>query len=149
AQGHGRLGGQRDPDRRPGAGRQGPGQRGARGSVGMRWFLGAALLLFVALVLEAGLLAYAMYVLLLLVVVSRLLARSWIATLSAPGEGNRATAEAGETVAVNVTVHNAGLLPVPWVIVEEVLPARALIESHARLKVKKKRMKIAMIGSRG
>ena len=49
----------------------------------MKWFLGAALLLFVALVLEAGLLAYAMYVLLALLVVSRFLARSWMNGLSA------------------------------------------------------------------
>jgi uncharacterized repeat protein (TIGR01451 family) len=115
----------------------------------MKWFLGAALVLLVALVLEAGLLAYAMYVLLILVVASRLLARSWIANLTATRECNRFTAEVGDTIAVNVVVQNAGAVPVPWVILEDMLPPRALIESQARLKVKKKRMKIAMIGSRG
>jgi uncharacterized repeat protein (TIGR01451 family) len=115
----------------------------------MRWFLGAALLLLAALVLDSGLLAYAMYVLLFLLVVSRLLARNWIGNLSATRECNRFTAEVGDTVAVNITVKNAGVLPVPWVLLEDMLPARALVEQHARLKVKKKRMKIAMIGSGG
>jgi uncharacterized repeat protein (TIGR01451 family) len=115
----------------------------------MKWFLGAALLFLAALILDSGLLAYAMYVLLILLVVSRLLARAWIANLSATRECNRFTAEVGDTVAVNVTVKNAGVLPVPWVLLEDMLPARALVEQHARLRVKKKRMKIAMIGSGG
>jgi uncharacterized repeat protein (TIGR01451 family) len=115
----------------------------------MRWFVGAALLLAAALVLESGLLAYAMYVLLALLVVSRLLARSWTENLTAARECNRFTAEVGETVAVVVTVHNAGALPVPWVLLEDVLPARALSAIHPRLAVKGKRLQIAMVGSRG
>ncbi len=42
----------------------------------MRWFAGAILLLLVALVLQLGLLAYAMYVLLGVMAVSRLLTRA-------------------------------------------------------------------------
>ena len=40
----------------------------------MKWFLGAILLLLAALVLQSGLLAYAMYVLLAVMLVSRVLA---------------------------------------------------------------------------
>jgi uncharacterized repeat protein (TIGR01451 family) len=115
----------------------------------MKWFLGAALLLLAALVLESGLLAYAMYVLLGLMVLSRLLARSWVANLSARRECNRFTAEVGETIAVNVTVRNRGALPVPWVLMEDMLPGRAVQPTHPRLRVKKRRMQIAMLGSRG
>jgi uncharacterized protein (DUF58 family) len=115
----------------------------------MKWFLGALLLLLAALLLESGLLAYAMYVLLALLVVSRLLARSWIGNLSASRECGQTEADPGETVSVKVTVDNESALPVPWVILEDMLPAKALVENRARLRVKKKRMKIAMIGPRG
>jgi uncharacterized repeat protein (TIGR01451 family) len=115
----------------------------------MKWFLGATLLLFAALVLESGLLAYAMYVLLGLLLVSRLLARSWIGNLTVKRECNRFSVEVGETIAINVTVENTGLLPVPWVLLEDMLPGKALSVNHPRLKVKKKRMQIALVGSRG
>src|SRR6202040_2097818 len=39
--------------------------------------------------------------------------------------------------------------PVPWVLLEDMLPARALVERHARLKVRKKRMKLAMLWGHG
>jgi uncharacterized repeat protein (TIGR01451 family) len=115
----------------------------------MKWFLGALLLLLAALVLESGLLAYAMYVLLGLLVISRLLARSWIGGLVATRTCDRDTAEIGESVAVTVTVENRGLMPVPWVLLEDMLPARDLFESRGHLRVKKKRLKVAMLGSRG
>jgi uncharacterized protein (DUF58 family) len=50
---------------------------------------------------------------------------------------------------VTVTVKNEGALPVPWVLMEDMLPAKALIESRARLRVRKRRMKIAMLGPNG
>jgi uncharacterized protein (DUF58 family) len=111
----------------------------------MRWLLGAALLLALALVFESGLLAYAMYVLLGLLFLSRILARNWMGQITAVREFNRVTAEIGDTVAVNITVHNSGWLPVPWLLLEDLLPAKALFESRQRLKVKKKRMKIALL----
>jgi len=115
----------------------------------MTWFLGAALLLVLALVLESGLLAYAMYVLLGLLVLSRVLARNWISHVSAARECNRFTAEVGDIVAVNVSVRNAGWLPVPWLLLEDLLPAKALHEARQRLKVKRKRLKIAMLLGHG
>jgi uncharacterized protein (DUF58 family) len=115
----------------------------------MRWLLGAALLLALALVLESGLLAYSMYVLLGLLILSRVLARNWITHVSAARECNRFTAEVGDTIAVNISVHNAGWLPVPWLLLEDLLPAKALFESRQRLKVKNKRMKIFMLSSHG
>jgi uncharacterized repeat protein (TIGR01451 family) len=115
----------------------------------MRWFLGAALILLAALVLETGLLAYAMYVLLGLLLLSRALARSWTENLAADRRCDRDTAEAGESVTVTVTVRNRGALPVPWVLLDDMLPARALVEGRARLRVRKKRMKLAMLWGRG
>jgi uncharacterized protein (DUF58 family) len=115
----------------------------------MKWFLGALLLLAAALILESGLLAYAMYVLLGLLILSRLLARNWIKHVSAARACDRFAAEVGDSVAVEIQVRNAGWLPVPWLMLEDLLPAKALQESRQRLRVKKKRMKIVMLRGQG
>lgn len=115
----------------------------------MRWFLAVALLLMAALVLESGLLAYAMYVLAGLLIVSRLMVRSWNEALSATRECNRDTAEIGDKIAVKVTVRNAGKLPVPWVLLEDLLPGNALNQRAPRLAVKGKRLQLSMIGGGG
>jgi uncharacterized protein (DUF58 family) len=130
----------------------------------MRWFIGTLAVLLAALVLESGLLAYSMYVLLGLMLLSRFLARNWIGSLEAerivrksgasvaekPGEegsfGGLAL-EIGERLVVVVTVKNTGSLPVPWVLLEDVLPGRALDFLNPRLKVKGKRLRIGMIRS--
>ena len=75
-----------------------------------------------------GLLAYAMYALLGVMLVSRLLARQ----LGREPLGRRASATAssadvGDKVAVVVTVDERGALPVAWVLVEDLLPRDALV----------------------
>ena len=68
----------------------------------VRWFHRAAVLtvLLAALVLESGLLAYSMYVLLGLMLLSRFLARSWIENLTAraqrPGTQKLAASGSGQ-----------------------------------------------------
>jgi uncharacterized repeat protein (TIGR01451 family) len=111
----------------------------------MKWFLAALLLLLAALVLESGLLAYAMYVLLGLLLLSRWLARSWIEHLSAERTCEQTTAEIGDTVAMQLTVRNEGSLPVPWVLVEDLLPRHSLDPRFPRLRIKGKRLRIAML----
>jgi uncharacterized protein (DUF58 family) len=115
----------------------------------VKWFIGVVLLLSAALILESGLLAYAMYVLLALLVVSRFLAHSWIGHLTANRQCRQTTAEVGESVAVDVNVANTGALPVPWVLLEDVLPAKAVVENRGRVRVKKRRFKIASIKAHG
>jgi uncharacterized protein (DUF58 family) len=128
----------------------------------MRWYVAVALILLVALLLDAGLLAYSMYVLAGLLLVSRFLARSWINHLSAtrvcelrhavgpPDEvGGAMVAEIGDRVRVKLTVKNGGWLPAPWVLVEDLLPRAALETRYPRLKVKGKRLQIAMLSAGG
>src|SRR5262249_42207248 len=131
----------------------------------MWWFFTALLLLLAALVLESGLLAYAMYVLLALLILTRWLARSWAANLTATRTVRRARAldedipeevspdglalEIGERVAVRIVIENQGALPIPWVLMEDVLPGAALDPRSPRLTVKGKRMQIAMLRGRG
>jgi uncharacterized protein (DUF58 family) len=115
----------------------------------MRWFAGVLILLLVALVLESGLLAYAMYVLLGVLLISRFLTRNWIEHLSAARQCTRLTGEIGDTMSVTLTVTNGGWLPVPWVLLEDLLPRSALSPSGPRLKVKGKRLQLSRIGARG
>ncbi len=108
----------------------------------MKWFLGALLFLLAALFLQSGLLAYAMYVLLAVMLLSRVLARSWIENLSATRSCAVDVAEVGDEVTVRVTIKNAGALPVPWVLLEDMLPRSALEQRPSRLAVHGKRLQI-------
>ncbi|HMC88293.1 MAG TPA: DUF58 domain-containing protein [Gemmataceae bacterium] len=111
----------------------------------MKWFLGALALLLTALILQSGLLAYAMYVLLAVLILSRVLARAWIGHLSATRQCDQLTAEIGDTVRVKLEVRNAGWLPVPWVLLEDLLPRQALEQRPPRLRVRGKRLQIRML----
>ena len=115
----------------------------------MRWFVGVLLLLAAALLLESSLLAYAMYVLLGLLLLSRWLARSWIGGLSATRTCKQLTADIGARVSVQLTVTNSGGLPVPWVLAEDLLPRNSIDKRFPRLKVKGKRLQIAMLRGGG
>jgi uncharacterized protein (DUF58 family) len=55
----------------------------------------------------------------------------------------------GERVVVRVVLRNEGALPVPWVLLEDILPRQALDMHHPRLEVKGKRLRIAMIRGGG
>lgn len=111
----------------------------------MRWYLGALFVLIVALVFQLGLLAYAMYVLLGVMVVSRFVARHWIDNLSATRECNCDSAEIADKAAVVVTVRNSGRLPVAWTLVEDSLPRQALVQRPPRVKVHNRRLMIGML----
>ncbi|GEM_PF-80865 len=115
----------------------------------MKWYLAALLLLLAAFLLESSLLAYATYVLLGVLVVSRILARNWIANLSATRRCDITTAEIGDKVPVTLTLRNGGSLPVPWVLAEDLLPRSALEQRPPRLRVKGKRLMIAFIRAGG
>ena len=77
------------------------------------------------------------------------LARRWIESLSATRECNRLSAEIGEKVAVAVTVSNSGSLPVPWVLLEDLLPRAALVQRPPRLRITGKRLAIALVRGHG
>jgi uncharacterized protein (DUF58 family) len=115
----------------------------------MKWFAGATLLLVVALVFGLELLAYAMYALLGMMLLSRLLSRVWIASLSATRQCNRFSVHVGETVAVVITLENTGVLPVGWVLTEDLLPAHALIHEPPNLGVQGKRLQLVTLKRRG
>jgi uncharacterized repeat protein (TIGR01451 family) len=111
----------------------------------MRWYLGAIALLAAALIFDLGLMAYAMYVLLGVMLVSRRLARTWAESLDAERECNRFSAQVGDTVAVVLRVRNRGGLPVAWVLLEDLLPLGAIGGPAPRLEVVGSRLFLAML----
>src|SRR5580704_6013314 len=111
----------------------------------MRWFLGIIAVLAVALVIQSGLLAYAAYVLLGVLLVTRLLTREGLHHIEAERTVSAEEVEAGDRIEVEVTVRNAGRLPLPWVLLEDQLPGYALRQRPPRLKVKGKRLQIRLL----
>jgi uncharacterized protein (DUF58 family) len=96
----------------------------------MRWFIAVIVILIISLILESGLLALAAYVLLAMLFVSRFMAWNWIGNLTATRETSDAfktsdiysTGEIGQTFPVTITIKNDSWLPVPWVLMEDLLP---------------------------
>lgn len=112
----------------------------------MRWFILLILILLAALALQAGLLAFAMYVLIGVLLLSRYLSKQWVSGLHAVRETVIADAvEVGAEVEIRVRIENRGTLTVAWVLVEDLLPETALRQRPPRLKLKNKRMKLSRI----
>jgi uncharacterized repeat protein (TIGR01451 family) len=111
----------------------------------LRWFLGIILVLSAALVIQSGLLAYAMYVLLGVLLVTRLITRGGLNGVEVRRAVSATEVEAGERIEVTLTVQNTGRLPIPWVLFEDVLPGFALAQRPPRLRVKGRRIQIRML----
>lgn len=109
----------------------------------MRWIVSALLILLVAMVLNLGLLAFAMYALLGVIGLSRYLADRWSRNLTAEREMNADQVAIGDRVAVVVKLENGGGLPIPWLLLEDLLPRRALIHSPPNLEVTGERLQLA------
>src|SRR5437868_14226162 len=88
----------------------------------MRWLIAVIAILIISLILESGLLALAAYVLLAMLFLSRVTARNWIGNLTATRHCQPITGEVGDIVPVTVKVKNESWLPVPWVLMEDLLP---------------------------
>jgi uncharacterized protein (DUF58 family) len=111
----------------------------------MRWFIGIIAVLVAALVIQSGLLAYVAYVLLGILLLTRFLTREGLHHIEAERTVSTTEVETGDRVEVEVTIRNAGRMPLPWLLLEDQLPAYALRERPPRLKVKGKRLQIRML----
>lgn len=113
----------------------------------MIWLLVALFLIGLALALQAGLVAFAGYVLLGVYLLSRYLARRWAEDLTAERKCDAAPREIGESTEVVVTLRNAGSIPILWVLVEDLIPEQAL-RRPTRLSVKGKRIHVVNLRPR-
>jgi uncharacterized protein (DUF58 family) len=115
----------------------------------MIWPAALVLLLVVALVFRLGLLLYVVYALAGVLLVSRYLTYRWAAALSATRECNTLSAEEGDEVAVIVSLENTSNLPIPWIMVEDLLPREALLYDPPRLGVQGQRVQLTHLWPRG
>lgn len=115
----------------------------------MRWITGAVLLLVFALLLRLELVAYAVYVFLAVLAVSRGLAYTWAQHITASRECSRMTAEVGDTVAVIITLENTGRIPIAWLLAEDLLPRRALMFRPPDLRLQGSRIGLHQVPARG
>ena len=115
----------------------------------MKWLLGALTLLVAGIILKLGLLVYAMYVLLGVLLLSRYLSRQWVENLSATRHCSADSAQVGESIEVIVTVSNHGKLPVPWLLLEDSLPRAALTQNPPRIRAKGPRLSITRLSPGG
>ena len=105
-----------------------------------RPLLAAVAVTVLAFVLQAGLVAFAGYVILGVLLLSRYLAKEWITHLEVDRACSREPREVGDSVEVSARVRNRGRLPVGWVLVEELLPQPAIVSR--RLVVKGSRIRV-------
>ncbi|WP_428305176.1 DUF58 domain-containing protein [Lacipirellula sp.] len=115
----------------------------------MRWLVGAAMLLVVAALLGLGLLAYAMYALIGVIALSRVLANLWSRELSATREMSRDQVKIGETIAIVTVLENKSWFPVPWLLLEDLLPRRALMFDTPNLQITGRRLQLVSFRGRG
>lgn len=113
----------------------------------LRWLWIILALTGLALVLQAGLVAFAGYVLLGVYLLSRYLAKSWIGQLEAIRTVDQSPREVGETIEVVVKLKNTGKLPIGWLLVEDMLPEFALRQKPPRITLKGRRIAIVLIGA--
>lgn len=111
----------------------------------MIWFVVILFLIGLALALQAGLVAFAGYVLLGVYLLSRWLARRWVTDLAATRRCDAEPREIGDSTEVVVTLTNTGNIPIAWVLVEDLLPESAFRAKPAKLVVKGKRVHVASL----
>ncbi|UUO04849.1 DUF58 domain-containing protein [Blastopirellula sp. J2-11] len=114
----------------------------------MRWFVGAITILVISSLFGLSLLVYSMYALLAIMVASRMLTRYWAQHLSVRRTINRLEVDEGESIAVQVTVTNSGTLPIPWLLIEDVLPRRATMHRPPALETNGDRITLASLAPR-
>lgn len=104
-----------------------------------KWFFGALVLLGIGAAFDLGLLMYAMYVFLGVMLVSRYLTKRWTDSIEVTRTANRPTAEIGESVTIVANVRNKGALRVTWLLIEDAVPKQALLQKPPRIKIDGKR----------
>lgn len=111
----------------------------------MRWLIGIVVLIGLAFALQAGLVAFAGYVLLGVFLLSRFLARDWIASAQAERVCDESPLEVGGQTTVSVAVTNVGRWPICWLLVEDLLPARSIRKPGPALTVTGSRIRVMFL----
>lgn len=110
-----------------------------------KWIIAALAILAVSFLIQSDLLAYAMYTLLTIIVVSRFLTNRWVSALQVERSCSKLVANINDQIGVSLNLVNTGALPIPWVLLEDALPERALLYNPPSLAVQDSRVKLTML----
>jgi uncharacterized protein (DUF58 family) len=86
-----------------------------------------------------------MYVLLSVLLLSRVFTRVWTSGIEARRFSADQALEIGESIEVKVAARNAGRLAIPWLLLEDYLPRAALTESPHHIKAEGARLAVARL----
>jgi uncharacterized protein (DUF58 family) len=111
----------------------------------MKWMAGTIALLVVGLVFQLSLLIYAMYVLLGVLLLSRVFTRVWTDGIEAQRFSADEELEIGGSMEVKVAARNTSRLAIPWLLLEDSLPRGALTESPHHIKAEGARLAVARL----
>jgi uncharacterized protein (DUF58 family) len=89
----------------------------------VHWFLAAGTGLGAAFLLQSPYMAFAIYAFLLLVLIANLSSRAWLSGLDCERSISTTTLRQGEQTVVSVCLTNRRGWPIPWIFVEDLLPA--------------------------
>ena len=112
---------------------------------GWRWLWFVLALIGASLALQAGLVAFAGYVLLGVLLLTRYLAKAWITHIEGSRGCKAEPLQVGDSVDVTVKLKNTGTLPIGWLLVEDMLPEFALKQRPPRVNVKGRRITVVYI----
>jgi len=88
----------------------------------LKWLVGAAALLVLAYATRSGFVVYSLYAVILVMLLSRLIAEICLRGFECEREVSRLELTIGEQVEVMLRVRNKGILPIPWALVEDLVP---------------------------
>ena len=113
----------------------------------MNWklIIAALAILAASFLIQSDLLAYAMYTLLTIIVVSRFLTNRWVNALQAERSCSKLVANINDHIGVSLDLVNTGALSIPWVLLEDALPEQALLYDPPSLDVQDSRVKLTML----
>lgn len=111
----------------------------------MKWFVLCLVTIVLALVLNVPVLAFAVVGALAVYSVTRWITKAWTSELSGVRKCNLETADIGQMATVTLEVRNDGSMPIPWILIEDLVPADLPQSVRPRLKVHGSRLKVVKL----
>ncbi len=114
----------------------------------MKWVVAILIVLAAALVFQMGLLAFGIYTVLAIALTSRFLVQTSVRQVEVVRRCSQVVADVGETVMVGIEVHNRSSFPIPWLLIQDVLPYRAVVGPQPALRISGRRVLMTMLWPR-
>jgi len=108
----------------------------------MKWLIAGVLLFVLAAAFDLSLLVYAIYAIVLILVVSRQVTRSWAANVISNRKTSSTTANVGDQVTVKFEITNQSIWPIAWMIIEDLIPKKSLAFNPPALEINGKRIDV-------